>query len=794
MSEKNADTTLDEKRLPFSWVDRFLKPISKLAGWVRGLQTRPVEIVFWLLALFALVPAIRAELLSPSHWLQGIGLDYTIAWIEQLFSLITKEWSLKELPDIVRVLIVGALVLLPVFALFVIAVARRRYLLLIALLPYFTIMLPYLAMVLIDNKSSAWWFTWANSVYVVSAFVVFLYFIIDGKVRSLYFFLFVVFLSVLKLVDSLLVWHHIIEFVAASLVLSLIYETARQNWPLLKQLGRHGALVLLRRTFSLWSPTLLLIAAGLWISQQITSGTEQMFYEKDVVTPYCLFHEARPTPQPVGELESLREKQQTILYIRCPQKGTVLTRDEITVINNDPEPDWCALSSEAEQRRKRFTPRLISFVCPADYHQVDGKHVYKLSRAPFFVSLDQTVVDRFRITQEKLNVAKNMFQDARFRDPVLVGREARRMFSFVPHDTGLIEQSCAFADVECCVANLVKSTLNDAYGDIRSRAERRFVANAVTRANEGNLKVNQAVNAAKKELDQSLKILQQQTRKTVNDIYQTSKVIQILLMAWLIIIAIKSFLYVFSRVIFDKSTDIHVDLLEQETDAKEGVVKHMQEITIPGNYPYDLYYKCNYQPLGPAPRFSIPQWRSSLLSRIRFGAWNMNRVDMPLDNDRGVTFNAIEAEYLVDWHMEEGEEIIFSYGNFVAMNENVELRTVISLRVATMLMGRFIFHTARCKNGSGRLILRTRGKPATAEQVRQSIPSSRLIAWNRYARFSVDSHLTRSDIFLNGFNLRRSDVDDDGRPQGIIVVEADARSGGIMIGTLRFAKHFLLPV
>ena len=84
--------------------------------------------------------------------------------------------------------------------------------------------------------------------------------------------------------------------------------------------------------------------------------------------------------------------------------------------------------------------------------------------------------------------------------------------------------------------------------------------------------------------------------------------------------------------------------------------------------------------------------------------------------------------------------------------------------------------------------------PATAEQVRQSIPSSRLSAWNRYARFSVDSHLTRAGIFLNGFNLRRSEVDDVGRPQGIIVVEADMQSSSIMVGSLRFAKYFLLPI
>jgi hypothetical protein len=207
-----------------------------------------------------------------------------------------------------------------------------------------------------------------------------------------------------------------------------------------------------------------------------------------------------------------------------------------------------------------------------------------------------------------------------------------------------------------------------------------------------------------------------------------------------------------------------------------------------------LYYKANYQPLGPAPRFSIPQWYASILSRLRFGAWNMSQVRMPLTDKNRVTFNSIEGEYLVDWALEEGEEVVFSYRNFVAMNENIELRTVISLRVATLLLGRIVFHTARCKNGEGRLILRTRGKPATAEQVRQSIPVARLVAWNRYARFSVDSHLTTADIFLNGFNLRRTMGEDGNQPQGILIVEADARDGGILVGTLRFAKTFLLPV
>jgi hypothetical protein len=109
-------------------------------------------------------------------------------------------------------------------------------------------------------------------------------------------------------------------------------------------------------------------------------------------------------------------------------------------------------------------------------------------------------------------------------------------------------------------------------------------------------------------------------------------------------------------------------------------------------------------------------------------------------------------------------------------------------------MGRYVFHTAKCVGGPGRLILRTRGKPATAEQAQQSIPISRLVAWNRYARFSVDSHLTRKDIFLNGFNLRRSHTETDDERKGNLIVEADAREGGMLVGTLRFARHFVLPI
>jgi hypothetical protein len=379
--------------------------------------------------------------------------------------------------------------------------------------------------------------------------------------------------------------------------------------------------------------------------------------------------------------------------------------------------------------------------------------------------------------------------------PDVAEREARRLFAVVPASTGMRTSRCNFPYVACAAKNLVIEELNRAYRKSRARSERKFVAHMRGLGSDLEDKTQGYwLPEARAQLDVRMNDAESATSNAIARFRTASHATQQLMLLWLIVIAIKSILYVFARVVFDRSTDIEVDLLEVDGTPAQGSVRQRQEINISADYAQDIYYKANYQPLGPAPRFSIPQWRASLLSRLRYGAWNMSHVAMPLPEGSSLTFNSVEAEHLVDWEMAEGEEVVFSYRNFVAMNAHVELRTVISLRVATLLMGRMIFHTARCRGGPGRLILRTRGRPATAEQVQQSIPAARLVAWNRYARFSVDSHLTPTDIFFNGFNLRRSVALDQGQPQGILIVEADARDGGILVGTLRFARTFLMPV
>lgn len=712
------------------------------------------DTAFWFIALASLVPALRADLLYPHAWFVALDSSYSMPAIDNPFG-----------PRGISAVLLG----LAAAALAWVSRRNSRWL----------AVLPWVSVALADSRVGAM-LEGLNSVYVGSAFVVFLYFALFGEAVSLAFLAFVGLLALWQLFDGLLAWPQILVFVTAALVLRFAVEAVRQNWPLAKELGRSNVLSLAGRTLSLWWPMLILIAIGLWASNRITGATEQFMYERGYVDRYCV-------PEGLGPDHAFA----------CPEPRERLTAGELTRL---PSPDL------APEMAKTYLPRCILnrvryesatpeppdpvFLCPPG----EPENGWRLEPLGYFANLDKTVERRYDVAEWDMRRKLNTIDVAALRSADRADEEAKRLFSVVPDSTGMTTETCYFPDIGCAAANIVINGVNSAYGRGRARAEEEFVEQAKERAGTAAKAVTAATDDVRDALTGHLNSAETRTRRFIDRVHTAGNLIRQLLLLWLIVVAIKSVLYVFSRVIFDKSTDIDIDLLERDGVPAEGRVTHKQEINIPGDYPYDLYYKANYQPLGPAPRFSIPQWRASALSRLRFGAWNMSRVAMPLDDERGVTFNSIEAEYLVDWELAEGEEVVFNYGNFVAMNENIQLRTVISLRVATLLLGRIVFHTARCRGGPGRLVLRTRGKPATAEQVRQSIPAARLIAWNRYARFSVDSHLTRADIFLNGFNLRRGPAEAGEGPQGILIVEADARDGGLLFGTLRFARNFLMPV
>lgn len=313
---------------------------------------------------------------------------------------------------------------------------------------------------------------------------------------------------------------------------------------------------------------------------------------------------------------------------------------------------------------------------------------YPVHRLPFEVSLDLSVARQFEVVDWRARQALATVDQVALRQSRGAGAQARELFSAVPQRPGITIASCEWYDLKCHIVGMVKRSLINAYVRVRTRTERAFVNEMQERADALAAGVTGTTQSVDEVLSRHIEDWSNATRESIASVFTVYRVLNVLAILWLIVIAIKSFLYVFARVIFDRKTDVHVDLAEEGTPFQEGKVTGVNEVTIPGDYAYDIYYKSNYQPLGPAPRFSIPQVFASMLSRIRYGAWNLSRITMPCDDERGLTFNSVQADHLVDWQLEEGEEVVFSYRNFVAMNENVELRTIVSLRVSSILLGR----------------------------------------------------------------------------------------------------------
>ncbi len=713
--------------------------------------------LYWFIALLSLLPAIRANLLF------GFLQPVTSTILEPVDQAVSGTAAALQSPFGHWVFALAAIGLL-------LALASRNYWRLIAPLCY--LLLGVAGITTVDTLLGDR-YPLLNSLYLGSAFALFCYFVVAGSVRKVSFAVFALLLIVLLQLDELLEWPEVILFLVSACVASLVVETIRQNWPLARQLGRSNLLGLTARTLRLWWPMLILIYAGVQLSDAAIEGVERAVYASAAVNPYCYV-------DAVGE----------DAILACPDDSLTLKQSDIYRESidelNDACTRWPGYRPESSE-----TPKPTLFDCPSADPMPEA---WTLTQLAFFESADFSVERDFDIREFKLEREIGRLRRLSFVGADNAEAQASELFKIVPEDTGMKTSSCGLFKLSCHAANIVIGELNHAYDVKRGESEVEFVNYVSTNADTSAKGFRTFTGKMQTRIQKQLNLYERETRSAIEKVQIAVSTISQILLLWLIVVGIKSFLFVFARVIFDQSTDIEVDLLEHDGAARQGRVRQVQEVDIPADYPHTLYYKANYQPLGPAPRFSIPQWYASVLSRLRFGAWNMSQVVMPLADKNRVTFNSIEGEHLVDWSLEEGEEVVFSYRNFVAMNENIELRTVISLRVATLLLGRIVFHTARCKNGEGRLLLRTRGKPATAEQVRQSIPVARLVAWNRYARFSVDSHLTTADIFLNGFNLRRSMGEDGSQPQGILIVEADARDGGILVGTLRFAKTFLLPI
>jgi len=256
-------------------------------------------------------------------------------------------------------------------------------------------------------------------------------------------------------------------------------------------------------------------------------------------------------------------------------------------------------------------------------------------------------------------------------------------------------------------------------------------------------------------------------------------------------LCIKSFLYVFGRVAFASDAGAFLTLGDPDAaaDMPHGSVRITgQDYSLGEGVEGTYYFSRRFQPHGMPPRFTVPQPSGAPIARLLHRSMTMNRFDLaPKDaasRPQALYFTVTGSKTFVEWTLAEGETIVFDFTNFVGMAGSVKLSTLISARISTLQLGKYVFSTA---TGPGRVVLLTGGRPKTGNdpETEVSMPPERLVAWQRDVRFHVDSSLALPDIYLSTAYIRKEGA-------GTLVMDVDKQSGK-GTGLSRFITHFLWP-
>lgn len=347
---------------------------------------------------------------------------------------------------------------------------------------------------------------------------------------------------------------------------------------------------------------------------------------------------------------------------------------------------------------------------------------------------------------------------------------------------------------KCVVKKSIADDVNGAMLKLR-----REMINAVVETIEGP--ASEGAESADQAMLKALALTQTQfdgfTAASVGAIkrgFQTWRNVSLLATLYSLIILFKTFLIVFSRVIFSPkiAPDLAAPFLAE--DCPEGpprLTRHAQLLCIPVSVP-DAHFVSRWGVTleGPPPARRRPLGLRFPITRMLTRTWSMNRIDGgrdPADHEFDAHLKVDEPAELVSWRLREGEQVVFRFQDFVGMGETVKVRRVASLSITTLILGRMIYYVAE---GPGLLILRTTAaaRISSDPEAQRPAPMPKLVAWAANTCFGILAAQTTVDTFLSGYNLKT------GASDTVIWDTSTRRGNGPGTGILRFVKSFLLPI
>jgi uncharacterized protein (AIM24 family) len=344
-------------------------------------------------------------------------------------------------------------------------------------------------------------------------------------------------------------------------------------------------------------------------------------------------------------------------------------------------------------------------------------------------------------------------------------------------------------------AEKIQGSVNDAYKAMRSDIERDLRAFVKQKDQEFQASLLNptevhALNTLADVKRRGVYLMLQANRQTQDAVWWTFAYLRaahLLTLLLFALVCVKSFLYVFARISFHRDAGTFLTVGQSQVsghDASQAKIAATgQQYTFPRGIEETFYVSRRFQCRGKAPKFSVPQPLHAPIARLMHGAMTMNKLE--LNSSEGVvSCTATRGAEFLEWELRDGEVVLFNFHHFVGMSESVQISTVISPRISTLLLGRFIFSAA---TGPGKLILVTEGRAEIAQgkEAAQSLPPERLVAMHVDTRLHVDSELGFADIYLSTAYIRPAGG-------GRVIVDVDCQQGAT-VGLIRFFKNFLWP-
>lgn len=366
--------------------------------------------------------------------------------------------------------------------------------------------------------------------------------------------------------------------------------------------------------------------------------------------------------------------------------------------------------------------------------------------------------------------------------------------SAIPDQVHLGRADCGLMRPANCLANAAHLAAEQAYARERERARLHYERAAGQARGLAIDSIDARISAVLSTLDDELETIRQHAHAFANRAFALGTVLRILGWLSLALVTVKSFLYVLALELF-RTENGAMSIGFDDAAAIEGNYTAARQVTIDLDFPHALITRKQLSNsdhnlcLAPWPWSSplsrLMHARYLLFTRGRFLA-DAGAPEVTTQAPRGMVASAGGGLSIVEWKLQPGEQVIFSYRDFFGASENVRLRSEISLRLSTLLLGRIIFHHASCSDGrgEGRLLLKASVEDDAGEDIR-AIPPERMIAWDRHARFTIHSGRTPWATLLNGYTLVRKN-DAGGRNGRIVVSSADARSN---LGSVRFVRR-----